>query len=169
MDTAVLSQFESSLSAIGVTCTRTTVDRFQSDLTSLVDEPAIGVPLRIEDLSMEDTTVNREPSSDDLRNAETGVTAAAFGIASYGTVGIESTADGDELVSLFPPQQVAVVPASRIQPSMDDTFAFLSEAFDAGRDSVVFVTGNSATADMGATVEGVHGPAKVHVLIVEGC
>jgi L-lactate dehydrogenase complex protein LldG len=88
-------------------------------------------------------------------------------IASYGTVAIESSAAGDEPVSLFPERHVAVVREEDIVWGMDEAFARLGEEFDAGRDSVVFATGASATADMGAMIEGVHGPAEVHVVVLD--
>jgi L-lactate dehydrogenase complex protein LldG len=38
--------------------------------------------------------------------------------------------------------------------------------FDGGLDSAVLATGISATADMGATVYGVHGPRAVHAIVI---
>ena len=162
-----IDQFELTLESIDVGCTRTTTDGFSSAATEAIESPAIGSSLRVEGLSLSDVPVELEPTAADIEAAATGITVGAHAIASYGSVLIESTTDGDELISLFPPKQIAVVPASRISGSMSAAFEWLKDAFDAGRDSFVFVTGTSATADMGATVEGVHGPEAVHVIIVE--
>lgn len=162
-----VDQFESTLESIDVGCTRTTTDGFTEAIHAEIEPPAIGSPLRLERVSLGELPVELQPTSTDIETAATGITVGAHAIASYGSVLIESTADGDELVSLFPPRQLAVVPASRISGTMSAAFEWLNDAFDAGRDSFVFVTGTSATADMGATVEGVHGPEAVHVIVVE--
>lgn len=162
-----VDQLESTLESINVGCTRTTTDGFTDVVEAETESPAIGSPLRLEGLSLSEVPVELEPTPADIETAATGITVGAHAIASYGSVLIESTSDGDELISLFPPKQIAVLPASRISGSMSAAFEWLEGAFDAGRGSFVFVTGTSATADMGATVEGVHGPEAVHVIIVE--
>ena len=167
MDDAAIATLEVMLEDINVGCSVTPAEEFVTTLTSVLDPPAIGSPLRIEGVSLEEVPVEVKPTAAEMSAATTGVTQGVLAIASYGTIGIESTADGDELMSLFPPRQVAVVPASCIHESMSAAFEWLSDAFAAGQDSIVFVTGNSATADMGATVEGVHGPAEVHAVVVE--
>ncbi|MFW5900663.1 MAG: LUD domain-containing protein, partial [Halodesulfurarchaeum sp.] len=45
-------------------------------------------------------------------------------------------------------------------------FERLEAEFTAGDLSGILATGPSATADMGATVHGVHGPSEVHVIVV---
>jgi L-lactate dehydrogenase complex protein LldG len=95
------------------------------------------------------------------------VTPAAFAVAEYGSLAIRSRPDGDEPVSLYPERHVAVVAASDVLPDMDAAFERLAASFGRGEDSVVFATGPSATGDMGALVEGVHGPREVHVVVVE--
>lgn len=167
MATDAVAAFEESLSAIGVETIRTTVDGVTDALAGAITRPAVGTPLRLEGVTLEGTGVTVDPTTAELVDAATGVTAGLFGLADYGSVAIASSADGDELVSLLPGRQVTVVPASRVHPSMDAAFAWLAEAFERGTDSLVFVTGSSATADMGAPVEGVHGPGEVCVIVVE--
>lgn len=70
-------------------------------------------------------------------------------------------------MSLYPERHVAILREEELHADMDEAFAWLGEEFAAGRDSYVFATGASATADMGEMVEGVHGPAEVHVVVLE--
>lgn len=108
-----------------------------------------------------------DPSVEQLQEANTGVTPAGLGIASYGTVTVRSRPEGDELLSLYPRRHVAVVAASDIVPDMPAAFERLDGEFGDGLQSQVLATGPSATADMGSLVQGVHGPETVHVVILE--
>ena len=167
MSVDAVARFQAALAEIAVDVRLTTAAEFPTALEAVVVEPAVATPLRIDGLTLDGTAVTVDPTPDELRSAETGVTAGCLAIADYGTVGIESHPDGDELVSLYPRRQVVVVPESRIHPTMDAAFDWLTPAVAGGLDSLVFVTGSSATADMGATVDGVRGPGEVHVLVVE--
>jgi L-lactate dehydrogenase complex protein LldG len=163
----VLTTFESSLDGLDVGVTETDSDGFHDTLADALREPAVGVPLEFDGISLDDTSVMLDPTPADIESAKTGVTPAGMGIASYGTLTLESDAAGTEPVSLYPDRHVAVVREQDLSAGMDEAFAWLSEAFAAGRDSYVFATGASATADMGEMVEGVHGPAEVHVIVLE--
>ncbi|WP_435102855.1 LUD domain-containing protein [Halarchaeum sp. P4] len=166
MSSSTLSTFESSLAALDVGWTRTTPDAFADDLAAVVDEPAVGVPLGIEGVSLEDTVVETPPTPRRLTEAETGVTAVGKAVAEYGTLVVDSDPEGTEPVSLYPPKHVAVVRESDVLPDVESVTDHLGERFADGGSSV-FATGVSATGDMGAIVEGVHGPQYVHVLILE--
>ncbi len=99
-----------------------------------------------------------------LQQARTGVTGAYLAIADYGTIVLRS--DGaTEVVSLLPTRHVAVVRAPDIVADMVAAFARFGEALRSHSDSLVLATGPSATADMGALVQGAHGPEEVHVII----
>lgn len=158
--------FEASLDALDVTRTRTTPGGLAEALAETVVEPVVGAPLPFEGLSLPDW-VPTHPTASELEAARTGVTAAAAGIAEYGTLVVQSRPGGDEPVSLYPERHVAVLRATDLVPGVSEALAFVGEEFAAGRDSAVFATGMSATADMGESVRGVHGPREVHVVIVE--
>lgn len=169
-----LDTFRAALADAGVT--HDTVDPTSATdaIASAVEEPAVGVPLSDEsDLAQalgdveipEYVETDFAPSS--LHAATTGVTPVRLGVAALGSVLVRSGADGDELVALYPERHVAVLAASDLVPDLDAATDWLGEEVDAGRDSYVFATGVSATADMGALVEGVHGPTNVHVVIVD--
>ncbi|WP_345411337.1 LUD domain-containing protein [Haladaptatus pallidirubidus] len=100
-------------------------------------------------------------------NAKTGITPAALGVAAQGSLLLQSSPKGTEPVSLYPPRHVAVVRESDIVPDIRNALEWLDDEFADGRRSAVFATGVSATGDMGALVEGVHGPAATCVIIVE--
>ncbi|MFC6988080.1 LUD domain-containing protein [Haloplanus sp. GCM10025708] len=161
------TRFEAALSAFDATLTRTRTADFSARLDEVVDPPAVGSPLPFEGVSLDGTDVVTEPTPAQLRDATTGVTAAAFAIAEYGTLAVRSTAGGDEPVSLYPERHVAVVRESDVLSDADAAFSRLADAFADGPESVVFATGVSGTGDMGEYVEGVHGPREVRVLLLE--
>jgi len=163
-----LGSFEDALDGLGVTWTRTVVEEFTEAVSEVVVEPAVGAPLAFEDedLSLAGTGATLRPTPAQLREAATGVTAARLGIADYGTVAIQSRPSGDEPVSLYPERHVAVLRESDLVEGISEAMERLGAEFAAGRDSVVFATGISATGDMGELVEGVHGPLEVHVITV---
>lgn len=166
MATDPVAAFGESLRAHGVTWERATAESFEATLVDAVTEPAVGVELPYDEVSL-DGLVTLEPTPSRLVAAETGVTPAGAGIAEYGTLLVQSDRAGTEPVSLYPPRHVAVVRASDVLPDVARAVEWLDGEFAAGRDSVVFATGPSATGDMGAIVEGVHGPREVHVVVLE--
>jgi L-lactate dehydrogenase complex protein LldG len=66
--------------------------------------------------------------------------------------------------SLLAPLHVALLRAENIVARPRDLFA--AGAVGLAQD-FVFITGPSATADMGPLVRGVHGPHRLHVIILE--
>ncbi|WP_433628173.1 LUD domain-containing protein [Halomicrococcus sp. NG-SE-24] len=165
MDTEVVAEFESSLRRLDVGRTKTTTDEFDDALADVVSRPAVGAPLPFDRVSLPDE-VTVSPTPAELEASATGVTAANFAIASYGSVVIRATPEGTEPVSLFPDRHVAVVRKSDIVPGMTEAFERLGEDIRAGRDSAVIATGPSATADMGSLVRGAHGPKDVQVVVL---
>lgn len=164
-DTAV-STFESSLSELGVGFVRTDTDGFEDALASVVEEPAVGVPLDdYEGISLANTAVETPPTPGRLAEAETGVTPVGKAIAEYGSLVVNSDEAGTEPVSLYCPTHVAVLRESDVFPTVEDATGYLDERFAAGGSSVL-ATGVSSTGDMGALVEGVHGPKYVHVILL---
>lgn len=108
-----------------------------------------------------------DPTTEEIENARTGVTACTIGIASYGTVVVTPTHRREGPVSLYPQRHVAVVRTEDIVADVETAFDRLESEFEQGRDDAIFVTGPSSTGDMGELVRGVHGPAEMHVIVVE--
>lgn len=177
MTTDVVATFRSSLDALDVAWTRTDVAGFGATLAAVVgsDRPAVGAPLRFDgpgddERSLDDAYpdwVDTRPTSAALADAVTGVTAAAFAVADYGSVVVTHDGSGTEPVSLYPDRHVAVVRAADVVPDMPAAFDRLGPLLRDGA-TAVLATGPSATADMGALVRGAHGPADVHVVVLDG-
>ncbi|OVE85844.1 LutC/YkgG family protein [Natronolimnobius baerhuensis] len=164
---ATLETFETNLEAVRTRITRTNTAGFTDTIAAVIDDPAVGVELPFEDLSLAETGVVCNPTPTQLREAACGVTAATLGVADYGSVILESTPDGAELSALFPETHVIVIRESDVVPDMTAAFETMGERFREGRNDAVIATGPSATADMGELVHGVHGPRETHAIIVE--
>ncbi|ODR80646.1 hypothetical protein BG842_03785 [Haladaptatus sp. W1] len=160
-----VTEFESSLRRLDVGRTKATTDEAADVLADLISYPAVGTPIPFDGVSLPDE-VTRSPTPAELNGASTGVTAARFAIASYGSIVIQATPDGTEPVSVFPDTHIAVVRGSDIVPGMSEAFERLATDIRAGHESAIVATGPSATADMGALVRGAHGPKAVHVVIL---
>ncbi|WP_254808024.1 LutC/YkgG family protein [Natronosalvus amylolyticus] len=158
-------RFEAALENLEVPVTATDPATFDSTLESIVDQPVVGTPLPFEGVSLPDW-VDQEPTPATLETATTGVTAASFAIADYGSVVLPSTPEGAEQVSLFCDLHVPVLRASDIVPDMPSAIERLGPTLRNGA-SAIIATGPSATADMGALVKGAHGPKDVHVVVLE--
>lgn len=167
MSTDTVSAFESSLSSLNVTLTRTDADGFAGVVTDVVDEPAVGTPLGFDGVSFDETPVRTDLTPRRLTEAKTGVTPVGRAVAEYGTLVVESNAAGNEFVALYPPTHVGVVRESDVEADVESSVPYLADRFESGG-SAVFATGVSSTGDMGALVEGVHGPRTVRVILVEG-
>ena len=95
-----------------------------------------------------------------------GVTEAFAAVASTGSVCVNVSHERTGMVSLLTPHQIAVVASETIVPQPRDLFRTdLLDGKGLLRD-FVFVTGPSATADMGPLVRGVHGPHKLHIIVL---
>lgn len=105
--------------------------------------------------------VKREMAGIDL-----GVSEAFAGVARTGSVCIDVDAGLNGYASLLGRIHVALLAAEDIVDRPADLFR--PGAAGATKDrSFVFVTGPSATADMGPLVRGVHGPHRLHILLLE--
>jgi L-lactate dehydrogenase complex protein LldG len=113
-----------------------------------------------------DPRVRADATPEEMVDSAAGVTEAFAGVASTGSVCIDISYERTGMVSLLTPLQVAVLYAETIVPQPRDLFrADLLGGRGLERD-FVFVTGPSATADMGPLVRGVHGPHKLHILVL---
>jgi L-lactate dehydrogenase complex protein LldG len=108
-----------------------------------------------------------DPTTVEIERAQTGVTVGTLGIASYGTVVVMPTRRKEGPVSLYPQRHIAVVRTEDIVADVETAFDRLENEFEQDRDDAIFVTGPSSTGDMGELVRGVHGPAEMHVIIID--
>jgi L-lactate dehydrogenase complex protein LldG len=102
---------------------------------------------------------------DRLDGALTGCTAA---VAETGTIVLTSSAhDGRRALTLVPDLHICVVREDQISMVLPETFDRLAEQGLAAS-PITFVSGPSATSDIELDrVEGVHGPRRLHVLVVK--
>jgi L-lactate dehydrogenase complex protein LldG len=71
------------------------------------------------------------------------------------------------LTSLLMPLHIVLLPATRIVARPRDLFDPAVLNGEGLRRNLVFITGPSATADMGPLVRGVHGPHRLQILLLE--
>ncbi len=135
-------------------------------LEKLVDRPGVGAPLPIDGVSLPDE-VNTDPDESELQSAKTGITVAPLGIESLGSVVVFSDEKLTGPISLFPERQIAVVDRENIVEDVETAFSRLAERFWSSTNDAVIVTGPSSTGDMGALVTGVHGPAELHIVVID--
>ena len=167
MSTDVVGSFARTLTTLDVGVTRVRPGEVADAVDAVIRPPAVGVPIDIEGATLP-ASVRVDPTVDQLRAATTGVTPAALGIADYGSILLRADTAGTELASLFIDLHVAILPAAAVVADMRSAFAWLGPQVRAHGTSSIIATGPSATADMGGLVRGAHGPAAVHVVIVEG-
>lgn len=106
-------------------------------------------------------------SKQELASCDVGVTEAFAGVARTGSVCVAVDHDYSGLISLLARMHIAVLSAERITERPGDLFnpTFLNGK--ALQRNFVFITGPSATADMGPLVRGVHGPHRLHIIVLE--
>jgi L-lactate dehydrogenase complex protein LldG len=105
-------------------------------------------------------------SKEALAKADVGVTDAFACIATTGSVCVAS--DGEvAYISLLPRTHIAVARTSDIVSRPGDLFRTDCLGGKGLQRSFVYVTGPSATADMGPLVRGVHGPHHLHVILLD--
>jgi len=97
-----------------------------------------------------------------------GITDCFCAIAETGTLMLCSAPDRPATVSLLPETHIALVPASRIVPGMEDAWALARAELGTLPRAVNFISGPSRTGDIEQTIVlGAHGPYRVHLVMIE--
>jgi L-lactate dehydrogenase complex protein LldG len=107
-------------------------------------------------------------SKSELAAADVGVTEAFAGVSASGSLCVAADEGSTGYISLLARTHIAIIAA-------DSLVERVSNLFQRGEwprslaltRNFVFVTGPSATADMGPLVRGVHGPRRLHILVLE--
>ena len=107
-----------------------------------------------------------KPTDDQLATADAGITEAFAGVARTGSICIAMGPPLRAAASLLMPLHVALLPAERIVFRPRELFELQGIGQEALRRNLAFITGPSATADMGPLVRGVHGPHRLHILVL---
>ncbi len=97
------------------------------------------------------------------------LTGCALAVAETGTIVLDSSpVCGPRALTLVPDHHVCVVHARQVVPGVPDAVAALAEAAREAR-PITLVSGPSATSDIELKrVEGVHGPRRLDVVVVDG-
>lgn len=106
------------------------------------------------------------PRAEDYRSAPVGVTEAFAAVARTGSVCVDIGASIAGYVSLLPRLHMVVVDVDRLVFRPSDLFRLEPFARAAFQRNFVFISGPSATADMGPLVRGVHGPHELHIMVL---
>lgn len=112
---------------------------------------------------------HRSPSWHDQQfNTDVGITDVEAALAETGSIIISSGAHRSRGSYLAPPVHIALVRTSQILADMIDYFGSSSDPLDRqNRSATVLISGPSKTADIeGILITGVHGPGKVHIVII---
>src|SRR5208283_292753 len=131
----------------------------------LVAEPRYLSPDYFRPLRSEEGVLTN-PQADDYRSAPVGVTEAFAAVARTGSVCVDIGADIAGYVSLLPRLHIVVVDIDRLVFRPSDLFRLEQFARPIFHRSFVFISGPSATADMGPLVRGVHGPHELHIMVL---
>jgi len=106
------------------------------------------------------------PSDEQLSTADAGISGAFAGVASSGSVCVAMGPPLAAAASLLMPLHLVLVTPERIVGRPRDLFDPACLDGEGLRRDLVFITGPSATADMGPLVRGVHGPHRLHILLL---
>lgn len=107
----------------------------------------------------------RPPRNEDL----VGITGAFCAVAETGSLMLLSSPQSWSSASLLPETHIAIVPASRIVPHMEEAFALARAEHGELPRAINFISGPSRTGDIEQTIVlGAHGPYRVHVILVLG-
>lgn len=119
------------------------------------------------DVRVPEDAAGRKTKLAELERASAGITGALAGLADTGSLALVTQSTQARLVSLLPPLHIALLPVSRLYPTMAAFFAAHPDVTQLGS-NLVFVTGPSRTADIELTLtRGVHGPKFVHVILLD--
>jgi len=104
--------------------------------------------------------------------ADLGLSGADYALSETGTLVLVARKGQARAISLLPPVHIAVLKAERLLSNLNDLFPLLRSDIEAGdgepASAITFITGPSRTADIELTlVVGVHGPQKLHVILVD--
>ncbi len=105
-----------------------------------------------------------------INEADVGISAVEFAIASMGALVEVTTEDSYRLVSSLPRVHIAFVKASQIIGPLDDAAPRLRNIYNRHKSNcnITFISGPSRTADIEMKLFlGVHGPQESHVIVCE--
>jgi L-lactate dehydrogenase complex protein LldG len=110
--------------------------------------------------------IHIQPDEKLLAAGYTGITDVFAGVAETGSIALSNAHDLSGPVSLFTSRHIALLDAHKLYARPRDLFT--DESLAEIITNMVFITGPSATADMGKLVRGVHGPGRLDIVLIGG-
>lgn len=145
---------------------RSAVEQIVAGATSIVVAAGEFLPGDIVEKLREIAGVIAEPTDEQLSTAQVGVSGAFAGVASSGSVCVAMGPPFAAAASLLMPLHIVILSANRIVARPRHLFDPVCFGGEGLRRDLVFITGPSATADMGPLVRGVHGPQRLQILLL---
>ena len=159
--------------------TTATVERITADAESLnnsliavsenekilLSEPDF-IDSKLLSLFKSNQNVITNPPKDLLSKIRIGITDAFCAIASTGSVCVATTNSLSSIISMLVSKHIVLVDSKTIVLKPRDIFSDQYITNEALKHNFSIITGPSATADMGPLVRGVHGPGKLHIIIL---
>ena len=133
------------------------------DAENVVYAPPVDLDAALFSDFLNSRTVNTNPAENDLKTADAGISDAFAAVARTGSICLSLDNNSGALVSLLPKKHIAVLSFDSIVARPRDVF----ELPAANERDFVFISGPSATADMGELVRGAHGPAYLHIILLK--
>lgn len=99
-----------------------------------------------------------------LAKGGTGITDVFAAVAETGSIALSNTSSNHGPLSLFTDRHIAILELDRLVARPRDLFQRSEWAQEL--QNMVFITGPSATADMGKLVRGVHGPGRLDIIVL---
>ena len=171
--TDILDLFVERVDDYRATVHRTTAAALPGTIADVLSERGatrLAVPAGLEPAWLERTTIERVGDDPPLSHAELDgldgvVTGCAVAIAETGTIVLDGgPGQGRRALSLLPDLHVCIVLAGQVVGSVPEGLARLEPTRPQ-----TWISGPSATSDIELQrVEGVHGPRRLDVLVVEG-
>lgn len=149
--------------------------KFQVRSTIMWDDP------RLQQLQLEQqltkrgiisTAWNSTKNEQELRGiaaqVDLGITFADMGLAETGTVVLWNGGGKGRVVSLLPPAYLCILSEKQIVPRLTQAAQHIHQRAEEGLPACInFITGPSRTGDIEMDLAyGVHGPGKVHVILL---
>jgi L-lactate dehydrogenase complex protein LldG len=105
-----------------------------------------------------------DPDETQLAAGLTGITDVFAGVAETGSIALSNASTMSGPLSLFTSRHIALLDARSLVARPRDLFD--RPEWQELIINMVFITGPSATADMGKLVRGVHGPGSLDIILI---
>jgi len=114
-----------------------------------------------------DPRVVTHPTNEQFSTVRTGITDAFCAVAATGSVCVAMSDHFTSHMSMLTRRHIVLVDGRTIVARPSDVFLDPRTGASGQHRSFTFITGPSATADMGPLVRGVHGPGAIHIIVLE--